>query len=888
MARKPVLMLVDGNNLVYRSFFAIPPLTNREGLPTNAIYGFATVLRKFLSEQQPESAAVVFDAGGRTFRHEVFKQYKANRPPTPDNLALQFPYTRELCDALGVAKIEMTGVEADDLIGTLATRAITDGYRVLIVSSDKDFLQLVNEDITVVHPSKETRLDIDGVKEKFGVRPDQVIDVLALMGDSVDNVPGVPGIGEKGAAKLIADWGSVESAIEHRDEIKNKRQREGLTEHREQALLSKRLVRIVTDVVVDMQPSSMRYAGARREQAFELFDRLGFTTLLKNYLPEQSTEEVIYHDLRDRKSIDKLVKLARRHKKICLWVNARDPKRFDPWSAEIQSLGLSVEPSETFVAEQVGPLDEPTLLQALQVLFEDPSVRTVGYDLKSLMLFLARKGIDLRGPVFDIRVATYVLNPSRRSQELEALLLEFTGRGLSDSKPDETNGQPSLPGVSVEGGAERGGRLAAEKAERLHELSEKIASRLADEGLTELYENLELPLIRILVDMERCGIAIDRNAFAKMSVELSKQIELLTAEIYELSGCEFNINSPKQLAEVLFEKMSLPSFKKTQKQRLQSTRVEVLEELAQHFELPKKILDYRSFAKLRGTYVDALPALVRPETGRIHTSFNQTVAATGRLSSSDPNLQNIPIRTELGRRIRQAFVAKEGALLVSADYSQIELRVLAHLSEDEALVEAFEQDADIHDRTARELFGDDSSLSEPEKRRRAKIVNFSIIYGKTAFTLGKEFGVSTREAQAFIDSYFDRYPKVRELVDDIIREARRTGKVRTLFGRHRYIPEIGSRNRNSRMAAERVAVNSPIQGTAADLIKKAMIELSKRLPLGDGDARLLLQVHDELVLEVVEDRAEEVASLVKEVMENVYPLAVPLRVDVATGKSWEH
>ena len=881
------LLLVDGNNLVYRSFFAIPPLANREGIPTNAVYGFTNVLRKLLSEETPALAAVTFDAGGRTFRHERFEAYKANRPPTPDDLKQQFPYTRKLCDVLGLPILERPGIEADDLIATLAERAVEEGFRVLIVSSDKDLLQLVREGVTIVHPVKYSRLDTEAVKEKFGVPPERVADVLALMGDSVDNVPGVPGIGEKGARKLISEWGSLEKLLAHAAEVKNKRQREGLEQHADQARLSKELITLVTDLDLEVDWEALHYRGANRQAAFSLFEELGFTTLLKDYLPEEPVDWTA--TLTAVESITALEAVLRsaRGRTLSLWFDISETKHFDPWGARLKGLGLALSPGEGFYVTCGRGLSEAELVSRLEGVLRDASVSKIGHDLKKAVAFFGARGIDAQAIGFDTRIAAYVLNPSRRSQELNDLLLEFLQKPLTpESERGEAQG--TLPGMDSDGGGEAAGRLNAERAERILRLADKMARRIAEEELDSLYRDFEIPLISVLAEMELVGIAIHGEEFAAMSEELSRELGVLTGQIYELAGVEFNINSPRQLGEILFDKMNLPSFKKTAKQRVASTRVEVLEELAVSFPLPRKILDYRSLAKLKGTYVDALPGLVQPKTGRIHTTFNQTVAATGRLSSSDPNLQNIPIRTELGRRLRRAFVAAPGHRLVSADYSQIELRVLAHLSKDEALIQAFRAEEDIHDRTAREVFGSDPSLSEHEKRRRAKIVNFSIIYGKTAFTLGKEFGVPTREAQVFIDSYFDRYPRVRELLDEIIRVARRTGKVRTLFGRQRYVPEIGSRNRNTRSAAERVAVNTPIQGSAADLIKKAMIDLSRRLKEASVSARLLLQVHDELVLEVPEDEVETVEALVRETMENVYPMEVPLRVDIATGSSWEH
>ncbi len=886
---KRKIVLVDGNSLVYRSFFAIPRLTNREGVPTNAAYGFATVLRKILAEESPEHVAVVFDAGGTNFRHRLYPEYKANRPPTPDDLVVQMPLTRQVCEALGLPILEVRDVEADDVIGTLAARAEAEGFEVFIVSSDKDFLQLVSDRVTVIQPGKEDRYGPAGVAEKFGVPPEKVTDVLGLVGDSVDNVPGVPGIGIKGAVSLIKEWGSLEVSVENAERVTNKRTREALLKHADQARLSKELVQLDTNVPLEVKPEELRYRGADRKAAFELFERLGFTSLLNDYLPEgESAPRGAYLPIATPTELKRVLESARRRGRLALSLATGDGDAQE----RLLGLGLAVEPGEAFFIMVGGPqskLTESSLLAELGPILSDRGVLKVGHDLKSASVWLRRKGVTLSGIGFDSMVASYVLNPSKRSHQLETLAVEILQRPLAELD-DVAVEQGVLPGMTGLGTvpSENQVRPGAERAETVLRIQERLEPRIDEEGLGIVYKDLELPLIEVLADMERAGIRLDVNALSVMSEEIGTELARLTAEIYELAGVEFNINSPKQLGEILFEKMNLPSFRKTKKQRFASTKLEVLEELAEHFELPHKILEYRSLSKLKGTYVDALPALVDPETGRIHTSFNQTVAATGRLSSSEPNLQNVPIRTQLGRRIRTAFVAEPGRILLSADYSQIELRVLAHMSGDPNLIEAFRKEEDIHARTALQVFGEDSELSEAERRRRAKIINFSIIYGKTAFTLGKEFGVPTREAQAFIDNYFDRYPKVRVLLDKIIRDAQLTGKVKTIFGRHRYIPEIGSRNRATREAAKRVAVNAPIQGTAADLIKKAMIELWRDLQSKGLETRLLLQVHDELVLEVPEKEVEEVSALVRRVMEGCYKLSVPLKVDISLGPSWTH
>ncbi|MFQ5792145.1 MAG: DNA polymerase I, partial [Acidobacteriota bacterium] len=775
---------------------------------------------------------------------------------------------------------EIEGVEADDVIGTLASRAERSGYQVYIVSSDKDFLQLVSDRVTVVHPSKDLRYGPRTVSERFGVPPDKVIDVLGLVGDAVDNVPGVPGIGEKGAVRLIREWGSLEAVLEHAGRLANRRQRQGLLEYREQARLSKRLVRISRDVPLEVELQDLRYTGPDREAALHFFEKLGFASLLKDFLPAaDSRPAVSCRALESSSELRAVLEQARKVGRLSLSL-------LGPPKERLQGVGLAVTPGTAFYLSPGPQWREKELLRALGSVLSDRSLPKVGHDLKGSRLFLAELGVELNGIGFDTMIASYVLNPSKRSHDLDALALEVLHQPPSPqvSVPRQQGVLPGMKPPPAEGLL----RQAAYRAEVALRLQECLEPRIEEEGLRAVFQDLELPLVEVLADMEGAGIGLDVDALRAMSEEIGAELARLTAEIYQLAGVEFNINSPKQLGEILFEKMNLPSFRKTEKQRAASTQKDVLEELALHFELPRKILEYRSLAKLKGTYIDSLPGLVHPETGRIHTSFNQTVAATGRLSSSEPNLQNIPIRTELGRRIRSAFVAQPGWLLLSADYSQIELRVLAHMSGDPSLIEAFRKGEDIHRRTALQVFGSETALSEAEQRRRAKIINFSIVYGKTAFTLSKEFGVPTREAQAFIDSYFERYPKVRELLDGIIRDATLTGKVKTLFGRHRYIPEMGSRNRTTREAAKRVAVNTPIQGTAADLIKKAMIDLSRELRRLGLKSRLLLQVHDELVLEVPEAEAEAASALVRQVMENVHPMAVPLEVDIAVGRSWQH
>ena len=745
--QREVLLLVDGNNLFYRSFYAIPPLAIRSGLPTNAVYGFANILRKLLADESPALAAVTFDAGGKTFRHERYDQYKANRPPMPSDLKAQLPYTRKLCDVLGLPIVEIYGIEADDIIGTLARRGMDAGYEILIASSDKDLFQLVREGVTIIHPVQYQRLDAEGVRAKLGVPPEGVIDLLALKGDSVDNIPGVHGIGDKGAAKLLAEWGSLEGVLEHAAEVKNKRQREALLEQRDAALLSKDLVTIDTRLDFELDFDELRYRGADREATFALFDELEFTSLLKDYLPSDEPADIsaTFRALPSKKELAAYLARARRKGSLSLWLDLGAQhrlKRFDPWNAPLSGAGLAIEPGEGVYVACGGGVSEDELVAELSAIASEPETLIIGHDLKQAVTFFGARGVVMKSIDFDTRVASYVLNPSRRSQELNDLLLEFLQTPLT-KEGEAASPQGVLPGLE-EPGAEAAGPLNAERAERILRLQEKMERRLEVEELTKLYRELELPLIGTLASMElardsdrppglRRHVARDRDR-SRETDERGLRARGPRIQYQFAQG-----NSPKCSSSSTTSRRSRKP-RNSGRRRRASRFWRGLRE-ASHF--PKKVLEYRSFSKLKGTYVDALPQLLHNKTGRIHTTFNQTVAATGRLSSSDPNLQNIPIRTELGRRIRRAFVAEPGGVLLSADYSQIELRVLAHLSQDENLIEAFRTGEDIHARTARQIFGKQAELSEHEKRRRAKIINFSIIYGKTAFTLGKDFGIPT-------------------------------------------------------------------------------------------------------------------------------------------------
>jgi DNA polymerase-1 len=892
-----VLYLIDGSSQMYRAFHAPVRtaeggfLRNAQGRPTNAVYIFVTMLRKLLTEHKPEYIAASFDLPGRTFRDDLAADYKANRAPMPDELAEQIPMVHAACEALGVPILTSQRYEADDVIGTLAEKAAAAGFEVAIVTGDKDFFQLVRDGIRVYNPKEEgTWYDAAGVKEKFGVAPEQVVDVLALMGDTIDNIKGVPGIGEKGARDLIAQYGSVEGLLAHASEVKNKRYREGLLANEESARQSKVLARIHTDVPVHFDPESLKYRGASLERCFRIFTELGFRAFAGEYAPTAGSIVKNYRIVNTEEGVRALAERLRAAGRFALRVL---PDR-DGGAMRASIVGLAFStaardadyvPVGHRALGEAGSLPLSTAIGALKAVLEDPAVEKIGHDLKFDSIMLARQGVALNGLDLDTMLASYLVDATRSEHRLEDLSLELVSYKAMSLEDVCGRGAKAVPldQVPVEAAID----YACERADIAGQLAPVFREQLQKSGLTEVYESLERPLVPVLIAVERAGVRIDGPSLAAQSQRVDLELAQRTKQIYELAGGEeFNINSPKQLAEVLFDRMQLPVLKRTGASRAPSTAVDVLEELALAHDLPKLILEWRALMKLKGTYIDALPQLVNPETGRVHTCFNQAVAATGRLSSSDPNLQNIPIRTALGREIRGAFIADPGNVLISADYSQIEFRVLAHLSGDPVLVEAFREGADFHERTAVKIFGENSGRDPHELRSIAKMVNYALLYGKGAFTLAKDIGVTQQAAQDFIDAYFAGFPRVRAFLDRTLDEARATGIVKTMFGRRRLVPELNSRNGQVRMAAERVAVNLPIQGSAADIMKRAMIDTHAALA-PHPDARMILTVHDELLFEVPEPRAEEFSAIVKAGMEGAAQLSVPLTVDVGIGKNWK-
>ncbi|MHB0971355.1 MAG: DNA polymerase I [Thermoanaerobaculia bacterium] len=872
--KRGTLILVDGSSNIYRAYYAIRGLTNSSGLSTNAVYGFIQMLRKMLKEKKPDAVAVAFDVSKKTFRHQQFEDYKKDRKPMPDDLVAQLPFIREVCEGFGLSILEREEYEADDLIGSVACQARDRGWDVVIATADKDFFQLVGDGISLYHTGREVIYDAAGVKEVFGLEPAKVVDVMAIWGDAIDNIPGVPGIGEKGAKALISEFGSLDALYENLDKVKKPAQRKTLYENLDKAYLSRDLATIQCGMTIDLDLDELRLAPPDRGKLHELFARLEFQSLMQEFLPDApSTAPAREYTV---------VKTAE-ELRAALASAERIAMHFEPeqegFGAPVAA-AFSVRPGEAILV----PLDPilgstPQLVDEIRTLLSSAR-RFAAHDAKALIRRLSAGGLPVPDEIADTMIQSYVLNPGAYVHSLESLVRERLAVDvMSRKEATKLSGTISLDQPCC--------HFLGEKADLTLRLLELLEPQLeADSALLDVYRRIEMPLIPVLAAMEERGIRIDVDFLRAMSKTMGEQIASLETRIYSAAGQEFNINSPTQLSFILFEKLGYPSLKKTQKTKSASTGVEVLSQLAAlGHEVPQLILEHRELHKLKSTYVDALPELVAKD-GRVHTTFNQAVAATGRLSSSDPNLQNIPVRTAQGREIRRAFVADEGNVILAADYSQIELRVLAHMTGDEALREAFERGADIHRATAARIFGVSEALVLPEQRRASKTINFGVLYGMSAFRLSQDLGISGSEAKEFIESYFARYPKIRAYLDATLEGARESGKVTTLFGRVRYIPEIRNKSFTIRGNAERMATNAPIQGTAADLLKLAMIALDARLRESAPHAAMLLTVHDEIVLEVPSGEVEAVEALVRSTMESVYPLAVPLAVETHWGRSW--
>ncbi|UCE71907.1 MAG: DNA polymerase I [Nitrospiraceae bacterium] len=878
------LYLIDGNSYLYRAFYAIRGLATSEGTPTNAIYGFTTMLMKIIKEKAPDYFAIVFDAPGPTHRHDAYEDYKAHRPGMPDDLKIQVPLIKEVIQAFHIPIIEIPGYEADDILGTLAKRAEKEKLDVYILTGDKDMCQVVSPYVKLYDSMKEKVTGEKEVKEKFGIPPKQFPEIIALMGDASDNIPGAPGVGEKTAVKLLKEFGDLDSIIKNHEQIKNTRARNAVANNLDSIRMSLDLATIHLDIDLAHSVADLKVAEPDWKQLLEYFRKYQFSSLVRQ-VPNQESKPDVYTEyvtVLDRKALDRALKTVTDDIAI-----DTETTSTNPLDAELVGISFSVSPERAYYiplahAYPGAPkqLEKKDVLEKIRGILENSKVKKTGHNIKYDYEILMNEGIVLQGIAFDTMIASYLLNPNRANHNLTDTAMERLGVKTVSYKDVVGKDIKDFSEVSVETATEYSGEDAAVTLK----LRNDLTPALRKQGLEKLFNEIEIPLIEVLAGMERAGIKLDTKLMEKYSKQIGGELTSIEKRIYFLAGEEFNINSPKQLQEILFEKLGLKPVKKTKTGY--STNIDVLEQLAHEHELPREIIEYRGLSKLISTYVDALPRMVNTRTGRLHTSYNQTVTATGRLSSSEPNLQNIPIRGEWGTRIRETFVAEKGSLLLSSDYSQIELRVFAHLSRDEGLIDAFNSDGDIHTRTACELFDVKSEEVTKEMRRSAKTVNFGIVYGISAYGLSQQLGIEPAEAGRYIDTYFARHSGVKEYIDSLINDATGKGYVTTLFGRKRAIPELRSTNRNIRQLGERLATNSPIQGTAADIIKISMLNIWDRLAREKLNTRMLLQVHDELLFEVPENEKDPVQALVREEMEGVVTLDIPLKVDIGIGRNW--
>ena len=921
------LVLVDGSSYLYRAFHAFPPLTNSAGEPTGAMYGVLNMLKSLISQVQPSHIAVVFDAKGKTFRDEMFEQYKSHRPPMPDDLRKQIQPLHDIIRALGIPLLVIEGVEADDVIGTLAVAASKANQKVLISTGDKDMAQLVDDNIMLINTMNNTLLDRDAVIEKYGIPPELIIDYLALMGDSADNIPGVAGVGEKTALGLLQGIGSMAEIYANLDKVAElpirgaKKLGDKLLAEKEMADLSYRLATIKTDVALDITPEQLTLGASNNEQLTEYFGRYEFKrwlnevmngadsitnnneqpTKINHYqvtpvLVQDNSDEALPAIQIDRSRYETLLTEAdlnrwvEKLKQAKLFALDTETDNLDYMAANLVGISFALENGEAaYLPLQLDYLGAPktlektTALTLLKPVLENPAIQKVGQNFKYDLTIFARNGIDVQGVAFDTMLESYVLNSTGR-HNMDDLAKRYLGHQTISFEEIAGKGKNQLTFNQIP--LEQAAEYAAEDADVTMKLQQVLWEKLSKEPtLEKLFKEMELPLLGVLSRMERRGVLIDSDALFLQSNEIANRLSELEEQAYVLAGQPFNLASTKQLQEILFDKLGLPVIQKTPK-GAPSTNEEVLEELAFSHELPKVLVEHRGLSKLKSTYTDKLPQMVNPQTGRVHTSYHQAVTATGRLSSSDPNLQNIPIRNEEGRRIRQAFIAREGFTVVAADYSQIELRIMAHLSQDQGLINAFTQGKDIHRSTAAEIFGVALDEVTSEQRRNAKAINFGLIYGMSAFGLSRQLGIGRADAQSYMDLYFKRYPGVQTFMHDIREKAKAQGYVETLFGRRLYLSDINSSNGMRRKAAERVAINAPMQGTAADIIKRAMIQLDQKLQ-NDPDIAMIMQVHDELVFEVRSEKVAFYSDLIKTHMENAADLVVPLIVEVGQGTNWD-
>jgi DNA polymerase-1 len=902
---KKRFFIIDGNAYIYRSFHAIRDLATSTGMPTNAIFGFVSMMMKVLRNEKPDYMAVTFDTPAPTFRHKEYAGYKADRPGMPDNLIPQVPKIKEILEATGIPIIEQPGFEADDIIGTLAKKAESLDMEVVIVTSDKDAFQLVTPNIKIKPYGFQRGQDEDftynetEVKNRYGVPPDKMTDLLGLMGDSSDSIPGVPDIGPKTAEKLLEQFTSLEDILDKVDEVKSERFKNLLKQYGDQARLSKKLATIdqfvpmefgIEDCKIELSPKLMP-TKCDEGKLLSLFQQLEFRKLIKDMDLSPIQEKIVETKYFTIFTEAELLELIEKLKSASEFAVDTETDNIDPISAELVGISISLKPDEAYyIPVSHRYLGAPTqlplefVISQLKPILEDPNIHKIGQNVKYDLQVLRKYGIEIKGVSFDTMIASYIINPLLK-HDLDTLAMDFLNHKMIPIEDliGKGKNQTTLDQIEVD----RVTTYSCEDADITFQLKNLMQEKLSEFGLDAVFHELELPLITVLADMEMTGIKIDTEWLKALSDNIYKQLETLTAKIYELAGEEFNINSTQQLGKILFDKLKLPTGKKIKTGGYSTNEAELAKLASAGHELPMVILEYRGLAKLKSTYVDALPQAINPKTGRIHTSFNQAVTETGRLSSSNPNLQNIPIRTDLGKEIRRAFIPEmERCLLLSADYSQIELRMLAHLSHDKALIEAFSNNQDIHISTASLIFGVPIEKVSPEMRRQAKTINFGVIYGMGAFRLSNDLGITQFEAQKFIDGYFETYSGVKTYFDEVTNFARQNGYVTTIYGRRRLIPEINSKDHNQRLFAERTAINTPVQGSAADLIKMAMINISDLFKSENWKSKLLLQVHDELVFEIFEDELEKVKPEIRSLMENALKLDVPIKADIGIGKNW--
>lgn len=879
----PTLYLIDGNSYIYRAYYAIRNLSASDGTPTNAVFGFTNMVLKLLKEKKPDYFGIVFDSPGKTQRHEIYEEYKSHRPGMPEDLIPQVPVIKEIISAFNITTIEKEGYEADDILGIIARNAEAQGIDVYIATGDKDMCQIVGPKVRLCDTMKDKVTEEKDVIERYGVKPPQFPEILALMGDASDNIPGAPGIGEKTAVKLLKEFGSLKNLIENHENIKNARARNAVAENIDNIKLSRELATLDLDIPLDVSTKDFEVREPDWNRLREYFRKFEFTSLMKQIQQKGAVEDKTeYITILDKKTFENTLASIADDITIDTETTSESPMK-----AELVGISFAATPEKAYylpfahsyegVPEQ---LPKEYIIEKMKAVLEDPEIAKTGHNIKYDLIVLRNQNINMQGIGFDTMIASYLLNPNKSNHNLTDLSMEHLGLKKLSFKDLVGRDRKDFSEVPIDEAA----RYSGEDAAATLKLKEYFGPEMIKEDLEELFRDIEVPLIEVLADMEIAGIKIDSKLMNKFSDTMEKELASIEQRIYFIAGEEFNINSPKQLQEILFEKLGLKPLKKTKTGY--STNIDVLEELALQHELPKEIIEYRGLSKLRNTYVDTLPRLVNPETGRVHTSFNQTVTATGRLSSSEPNLQNIPIRGKWGKKIRKAFITEPGNILLSSDYSQIELRIFAHLSEDKELVKTFKNDGDIHTMTASGLFGAKPADVTEEMRRAAKTVNFGIIYGISPYGLSRQLGIPVDEAKQYIDTYFGRFSGVREYIDSLISGAKKQGFVTTIFGRKRAVPELRSSNRNTRQFGERLATNTPVQGSAADIIKVSMLNIRRRLKKENLRTRMILQVHDELLFELPEAEKDAAVKLVRQEMENVIVLSVPLKVEIGTGKNW--